>query len=220
MNKTHAQMNTPELNPVLQRAVKILKPWFLWILLFLVLRFTGGLSVLSGWVQGAALNLGFRDASTSGEALVKKKFDYNFTLRTLDGQVVDAHDWQGKVVFLNLWATWCGPCRAEMPSIQSLYESVGHDQVVFVMLSLDHDQPQEKVQKYIRDKAYTFPVYLPEESLPDLLQVSSIPTTFVINAAGEVVSHETGAANYNTPKFRKFLDGLQLKAPAHKGSGE
>ena len=66
----------------------------------------------------------------------------------------------------------------------------------------------EKIRKYITDKEYTFPVYVPASLLPNQLQVGMIPSTFVINSEGRIVSSETGAANYDTPEFREFLQKL------------
>ena len=117
-------------------------------------------------------------------------------------------DLKGKVIFLNLWATWCGPCRVEMPSIQSLYNDVDKDKVAFVMLSLDQEDQRSKISKFIDDKEFTFPVYLPASPLPNLLRVNTIPTTFIISPDGKVKSKKVGMANYDTEDMRTFLKDL------------
>lgn len=184
-----------------------MKPWAAAIALLLILRYTGALSGLSVLTQSALLKSGLMDAQPTAE-VVKKDFDYNFTVRDMQGQVVDMKQFKGKAIFLNLWATWCGPCRAEMPSIQNLYERTKGDKIVFIMLSLDRPQDGGKVVKYIGDKQFTFPVYVPNGELPATMQVSSIPTTFVVNPQGKIVSKKVGTANYDTPEFQSFLETL------------
>jgi len=137
-----------------------------------------------------------------------KSFNYNFKIKDLNGTIVDFKTFKGKTIFLNMWATWCGPCRFEMPSIQKLYDQVDQDKIVFVMLSLDQDNSVEKVVNFVKEKEYTFPVYLPKGYLPDQLQVRTIPTTFVISPEGKIAAQEIGAANYDTDEFKTFLEGL------------
>ncbi len=191
----------------LSNAWRAVKPWGIIITLFLLLRYTGALSGISFLTGSALLKSGIMDVQPEAP-LVAKKFNYNFTIRDLNGKVVDVNEFKGKTIFLNIWATWCGPCRVEMPSIQSLYRQIDPDNIRFVMLSVDRKEDFEKVKNFVSDKNYTFPVYTPSGSLPDQLQVRSIPTTFVINPEGKIVSHETGAANYDTPAFKEFLETL------------
>jgi thiol-disulfide isomerase/thioredoxin len=178
------------------------------VVLIAVLKYTGLLSYVTQATQLVAIETGLLDADTSLDG--KEVFDYNFTLKNLKGEIVSFEQFKGKVVFLNLWATWCGPCKAEMPGIQKLYESIGSDTIAFVMLSIDRERDQPKVEKYIQDKAFTFPVFLKAGDLTDQLNVPSIPTTFVIGKDGKIASKEIGTTNYNTPKFKKFLNGLVL----------
>ena len=95
-----------------------------------------------------------------------------------------------------------------MPSIQELYNGVDHNKVDFIMLSLDAPTHTKKVEAYVRDKQFTFPVYRPHGALSEGLNVNSIPTTLVISPEGKVVSRKVGTANYGTSKFKKFLEGL------------
>ena len=191
----------------LKEAWLTLKPWGIFIAVFLVLRFTGVLSGISFLTSSALIKTGVMDIDPEAPAVVKK-FDYNFSLRDLNGNVVDVNEFKGKTIFLNIWATWCGPCRVEMPSIQSLYSKVDQENIRFVMLSVDRREDFEKIKNFVNEKNYTFPVYTPSGSLPDQLQVGSIPTTFVINPEGKIVSKEIGAANYDTPGFKEFLETL------------
>ncbi len=176
------------------------------LIILVVLKYTGLIGSLSYATQSAVMKTGLLDAD--GEANGAESFDYNFTVKDLGGNKFPFEKYKGKVVFLNLWATWCGPCRAEMAGIQKLYSSMGGDSVSFVMLSLDKDRDKEKVVKYIKDKEFTFPVFLPSGYLSEQLNVPSIPTTFVIGKDGKIAMKEIGSTNFNTSKFKKFLQKL------------
>jgi thiol-disulfide isomerase/thioredoxin len=162
------------------------------VLVFLLLNYTG---ILNG-------------SKESDDAVLDKTFNYDFQIKDLNGKTVSVADFKDKVVFLNIWATWCGPCRTEMPSIQNLYEKTDHNKVVFIMLSLDEPQNLNKVVKYIQDKSFQFPVYLPEGGLPKQLQVSIIPSTFIIGKDGKIKLKKTGMEDYDTEEYKKFLEDL------------
>jgi len=195
------------------RVIKAIKPFATALAIVLILRWTGALSGLSYLTTSAVMLTGAMDASPTSSALMadkEKDFDYNFTVYDLNDKPVEFQQFKGKTIFLNMWATWCGPCRVEMPSIQQLYSKVDTSKVVFVMLSLDVPQHKDKVSKFIADKQYTFPVYIAGDYMPEVLQqVGTIPTTFVISAEGKIVIKKVGTANYDTEKFRKFLNGEQ-----------
>lgn len=194
-------------NKTVIKTWKNLKPWAIFIALFLILRYSGALSGISFLTGTALMQTGVMDANPE-EPAVAKKFNYNFSIKDLNGTVIDVHQFKGKTIFLNIWATWCGPCRMEMPSIQKLYSQVDNDKILFVMLSVDRSEDLDKVKNFINDKEYTFPVYTPASTLPSQLQVSIIPSTFVISPDGKIVSSESGAANYDTPEFKAFLEAF------------
>lgn len=133
-----------------------------------------------------------------------------FRMRGLDGKTVPFESLKGKVVFLNIWATWCPPCIAEMPNIQSLYEKVGSDKIAFVMLSVD-EAGMGKVKKFIDKKGFTFPVYMPEGQFPQEFYSSAIPTTFIISPEGKIVARQEGMAEYDTEEVREFLQSMVKK---------
>lgn len=135
-------------------------------------------------------------------------FDFDFTIKDLNGNKKYFADLKGKVVFLNLWATWCGPCRAEMAGIESLYRKINNDQIAFVMLSIDRDSDHNKLVDYLNTKGFTFPVYQPSGQRPEQLRVPSIPTTFIISKTGKVVTRKVGTTNYDTKKFKMYLEKL------------
>jgi thiol-disulfide isomerase/thioredoxin len=186
------------------RIFQTLKPWIFYIGIFLVLRYTGAISAVSSVTQQAMMSTGAMDANPVLDES-RKTFDYDFTLLDAERNKVDMNSLKGKTIFINVWATWCGPCRVEMPSIQKLYDEVGADKVAFIMLAVDQREPYKKVEAFIEEKKYTFPIYYPSGALPELLQVRSIPATFVISKEGKVVFREMGAANYGTDEFKDFL---------------
>lgn len=128
------------------------------------------------------------------------------TLRGLDGKLLALDELKGKVVFMNQWATWCPPCRAEMPSIEKLYKSADKKKVAFVMLSLDNSA--EKARAYIQQNAFTFPVYMPAGPIPQDFATEAIPTTLILDPTGRIVQRMEGMFNYDTDEFRHYLDSL------------
>jgi thiol-disulfide isomerase/thioredoxin len=204
-------MDTPtghsNLKKALHNSWRFLKPWISAAVIVLILRYTGALSGITAVTNQAVLLSGFLDADPNGYSGSKESFDYNFSVKTLDGKSVDFNGFKGKPLFLNLWATWCGPCRAEMPSIQKLYDKTNSDSVAFVILSIDAEDQLQKVDKYVTSREFSFPVFIAED-LPPQLQVKVIPTTFVIDKNGMFAYKKSGMADYDTKQFKKFLDKL------------
>lgn len=187
------------------RLIEFIKPVFVTLLVVALLQATGFMGTVSFFTQSAALHSGLLNADTE-ELSNPKEFDFNFAIKDMAGNKTNFEKYRGKVIFLNMWATWCGPCRAEMADIQKLYTRIEKDKVAFVMLSIDEDKNKAKVESYIRNKAFTFPVFMPSGYLSEQLNVPSIPTTFVISKDGKIVMKEVGTKNYNTDKFKKFLE--------------
>ncbi len=132
--------------------------------------------------------------------------DFNFKLIDREGNTISLEDFKGKVIFMNMWATWCPPCIAEMPSIDKLHEEMG-DEVAFIMLSLDDNF--EKAKDFDKRNGYGLPIYAPGSNLPAMYQSSAIPTTYVIDAKGNLVLTHKGMADYSDPEFKKFLNSLK-----------
>ena len=132
--------------------------------------------------------------------------DFNFKLIDREGNTISLEDFKGKVIFMNMWATWCPPCIAEMPSIDKLHEEMG-DEVAFIMLSLDDDF--EKAKDFDKRNGYGLPIYAPGSNLPAMYQSSAIPTTYVIDAKGNLALTHKGMADYSDPEFKKFLNSLK-----------
>jgi thiol-disulfide isomerase/thioredoxin len=192
--------------------------WAVMLAIFGVLYFTGLHTEALGQVQRLLLATGLKNAnlpevasatqlegtSAGPRADATEMVGTGFQMMGLDGTIVPFESLKGKVVFLNIWATWCPPCIAEMPNIQRLYEKVGSDKIAFVMLSVD-EKGLAKVKKYIAKKGYTFPVYLPASDFPEAFHSSAIPTTFIISPEGRIVAKQEGLAEYDTPEVQEFL---------------
>ncbi|WP_432710365.1 TlpA family protein disulfide reductase [Pedobacter sp.] len=145
-------------------------------------------------------------------AATEKQMDKSINLssvkfRNSKGVVVDLGSLKGKVVFINFWATWCPPCLAEMPSVNKLYEQFKNNPNVLFLL-VDADSDFEKSQKYMDKKKYELPVYAVASAIPDVLFKGSLPTTAVLDTAGDMVYHGEGAANYADKKFIEFIEKL------------
>ena len=170
----------------------------------LIILYTTGLHTeVAAFTQRLVLNTGLVSSSLELKPEDIKEADYNLALRDIKGKETNLSEFKGKVIFLNVWATWCPPCVAEMPGIQALYEKMEGSDVAFVMLSMDRDTA--KPERFIKKKGFTFPVYLPAGPMPEVFKSPSIPTTFVISPEGKIISKKVGMANYDTKSFQKFL---------------
>src|SRR5262245_56215355 len=126
----------------------LVKPFLAAVLVVLALQATGLISSVSYFSQWALLHSGFKDADTEADVSADT-FDYQFMIKDLKGNRYSFEKYKNKVVFLNVWAQWCGPCRAEMAVIQKLYERTDTSRVAFVMLSIDKDADLRKVTGYL-----------------------------------------------------------------------
>jgi len=154
---------------------------------------------------------GGHGAGTGGELglLPTGKEAPDFTVTDLDGNTLHLSDLRGKVVFLNFWATWCAPCRRELPSIQSLYKKyLNEDKFAIVAVSGDVDGPKvvaDTMKKY----EVNFPVYLdPQNEVIAQYGVEGFPETFLIDRDGKVVHKFVGPREWHDPRFREIIDQL------------
>lgn len=117
----------------------------------------------------------------------------NFELKTLDGKTVELADNGGKPSFINIWASWCPPCKVEMPHIQEAYEKYG-DRINFLMVNLTESDDMNKMKEYLSSEGYTFPVLLDEKGeVADRYGVLSIPMTYAVDDKGVIVHKQMGA---------------------------
>lgn len=132
-------------------------------------------------------------------------FDYAWSVRALDGKEFALADTRGKVLFLNLWATWCGPCTAEMPAIQRLADAVRDDGVVFLCIS---DEKPEVVRLFVEKEKLALPVYLRAGDVPAMFKTRGIPATFILKRNGEVAFQHVGSARWDDPVCVGFVKSL------------
>jgi len=129
------------------------------------------------------------------------------TFVNADGRKIKLSEKKGKVVFINFWATWCPPCRAEMPSISSLQRKLENNKGFEIMM-VEVDKKPEAAINFMTKGQYNLPVYSPVSFIPPEIFDGNLPTTMVISADGTIVYHHIGAANYDHPDFLKFISGL------------
>ncbi len=119
----------------------------------------------------------------------------DFTVYDADGNAVHLSDFAGQPVVLNFWATWCGPCKSELPGFDAVYQEYGGE-VAFLMVNLTDGAREtvEGVSAFIAQNGYTFPVYYDTAmDAADTYGIRSIPATALINADGEIVGAQVGA---------------------------
>ena len=126
-----------------------------------------------------------------------------FVMTDANGKTIDLSSFKGRKVFVNLWATWCPPCRAEIPSIEKLAGKVDKSKAVFIMLSLDENF--EVAKQFAKAQNLKVPVYYPAEKLPALFNTDGIPATFIFNEAGDLIKQNNGADDYNTDPYLQLL---------------
>lgn len=129
----------------------------------------------------------------------------NFTLNDLNGRKVSIADMRGRVVLINFWATWCGPCKVEMPSMNSLYNDLkGKD---FELLAISSDVQGEKVVKpYITKGGFSFPVLIDSSfKVNGDYGIIGIPTTFIVDKDGMITHKILGPRDWNSPEARELI---------------
>jgi thiol-disulfide isomerase/thioredoxin len=179
--------------------------WVIFLGIIAIMWATGLHTPVIGFIQGLVLKTGIVQPNIEVENPVDA--DFNMMLTDRHGNLTSLKDFQGKVIFINIWATWCPPCIAEMPDIHDLYQEIKNEDVVFVMLSVDDDL--QKAISFVDKKGFEFPVYQLAGPMPLAFESSAIPTTFVISPEGKIVVKKSGMAQYNSKKFREYLLGLK-----------
>jgi thiol-disulfide isomerase/thioredoxin len=135
----------------------------------------------------------------------RKGIDADFKLRGIvNATDVNLDELKGKVIFINYWATWCPPCRAEMPSIQSLYDDY-KDKIEFIFITSDDSS---KVENFYSNYNYKFPTYNMLSNPSQEISTRSIPATFILDKQKKIALSEFGPANWNSDKARKLIDEL------------
>lgn len=146
-------------------------------------------------------------AADSGET--EKVEAPDFSVEDVEGNVVKLSDFKGKPVVLNFWASWCPPCKSEMPDFDKVWKELGED-VAFLMLNMTDGQREtkKKADKFIAEKGFSFPVYYDvNQEAAYTYGISSIPVTYFIDKDGYVVTGSMGAMDEET--LRSNLELIQ-----------
>lgn len=188
-----------------------------------IMTLTGFINGITGCLSGVGGGNGAADApAQSQSAIPTESPDQNaqpepspsrqpqtvtapdFTLTDQYGNIHTLSSYKGKTVFLNFWATWCGPCRSEMPDIQALYQNYGENSGELVVLGvanpstddypMNQDKSQDEVEQFLKDHGYTFPMLMDTTGqVFAYYGISAFPTTFMIDADGNVYGYVPGA---------------------------
>ncbi|MBV8325199.1 TlpA disulfide reductase family protein [Chryseobacterium sp.] len=155
------------------------------------------------------LNSGISESSKDkGNDPVRAHAD--LLVKNEDGSLVNTTDLKGKVIFINFWASWCPPCRAEFPSVQKFYNQYkNHPDMVFLTINLD-DQP-ESGKVYLKEKELSVPFLTPAGSIPKEFFSGSLPTTVILDKKGEIRLHHEGLADYSKESFYTEINELLQK---------
>jgi peroxiredoxin len=155
-----------------------------------------GVAIVQAMDKKAEPDIASQEAANMGGLKVGAKAP-NFELKTLAGDTVKLSDLKGKKVMLNFWATWCPPCKAEMPAMEEFHKEAG-DEVVILAVNID---PHLDVKAFVDENGITFPIPLDaEDKVNETYQVLSIPTTYFIDTKGNIGNKYIGAMNLDAMK--------------------
>ena len=142
----------------------------------------------------------------------KKIMAPNFALKDITGKEVKLHDYRGKIVFLNFWATWCPPCRAEMPSMERLYTEFKDKN--FIMLAVDSREKTRKVKSFGKKLGLSYPLLLDSDGTVGFeYGVRSIPTTYLVDRQGYLIGGALGARDWASKESFGLFNQLLKSSP-------
>ncbi|KPH14675.1 TlpA disulfide reductase family protein [Chryseobacterium sp. ERMR1:04] len=165
------------------------------------------------WLMRQAISTGLFNAKieekTSGKQQGENKDSPSVSLSVRDekGRIISTSELKGKVVFINFWASWCPPCRAEFPSIQQFYTKYqSNADVVFLTINLDNETADGKA--YLEKEKFTVPFLVPNDNIPSEYFNGSLPTTVVLDKKGKIRLRHSGMADYSKDSFYQEIDQL------------
>lgn len=174
------------------------------VALLLLLIFSPG---AKAWFLKQLLSAGLFTAEIKKGTTNAKTPAVDFSYQDEKGNIISLSGLKGKVVFINFWATWCPPCRAEMPSLNKLYEQFKNDNRI-VFLFFNEDDDAVKAQSFLKNKHYSFPFVRRNENVSGNIFSGTLPTTVVLNKDGIIIMKHEGIAGYNSSSFIEQLKSL------------
>lgn len=182
--------------------------WLGLIAFIAILYFTGWYKPIMSGAQRALLWTSILnpkvEQAANADAQTLPEGAYNTVLTQPNGDPVQLKKFKGNVLFINVWASWCPPCVAEMPTIETLYNHVSdNENIKFLLISLD--RKPEKARAFMEKHGFPMPYYFPNGRMPDFLNSSVIPATYVISKDGKMIYKRDGISNYSSDSFRKWL---------------
>jgi len=131
----------------------------------------------------------------------------NAVFTNTKGEKIALRNIRNKVLFINMWATWCPPCKKEMPSLNRLYGKLKDDpNIIFIMMDVDGKLKQST--DYIQKKGFDLPNYIVEGDIPEEFATNSIPTTIILDKSGNMVTKHMGAVDFDHPEMLPFIQKL------------
>ena len=158
------------------------------LIIFGAMMFSGKLNTISNYMSSSSDKVDAPATPVPTTGLEDSLVDQN-------GNHISLEDYRGKVVFLNFWATWCPPCKKEMPEIQALYEKYqDSDSVAIVTVAMPggREKSPAALTEFLIDEGYSMPVIFDDGRLSDEYQITSLPTTFMLDRSGEIYGYVTG----------------------------
>jgi peroxiredoxin len=132
----------------------------------------------------------------------------DFVLKDLSGREVRLGDLRGKVVLVNFWATWCPPCRGEIPSMMKLNSAMAGKQFQMLAISID-EGGKDAVEGFFRESGAKLPALLDsDQKISKLYGATGVPETFVVDKKGVILKKVVGAMDWSDPQVVQFLDGV------------
>ena len=180
----------------------------------------GLLALFAAGILGGCSGSTDEAATTSGEAVTMDSIETSeetgvnvgdvpptFVLPNLDGEDVSLSDFEGKVVVLDLWATWCPPCRVEIPFLIELYDEFEEQGLEIVGVGLDQGGATD-LAPFVDDNGIDYTILVGNRSIGEAYKVSGIPTTFIIGRDGRIAAKHIGFSNELRPEMRSEIEVL------------
>ncbi len=142
---------------------------------------------------------------------VPRPINFDWTLQDPDGNPVKFADFKDRPIVLNIWATWCGPCRTEMPSLSKLAENPRVKAKNVAVLCVSVDSSPAEVKAFLKANPGAMTTLWANSPLPPAFQTEAIPATFLISPKGGIVSDQVGSARWDDPSVIEFLEKLSGK---------